>query len=161
MAASVALLQTDPVAARLLRSTIPARLSYVWKDGTPRVVPMWFHWTGEDFLMGAPPNAPKVLVIGTDTPVGLVVDDSTWPYQVLTVQGLATAEVLADGFAEYGMMAERYLGADEAAGFMAARQQTFGGLGWTRITIRPTAAQLLDFGVGKFPSAWSQAGAAS
>ena len=56
-------LHTDPVAQELLRSTIPARLAYVWRDGTPRVVPMWFHWTGEEFLMGAPPNAPKMKVL--------------------------------------------------------------------------------------------------
>lgn len=39
---SLALLN-DPVAQRLLQSTNPARLAYVWKDGTPRVVPIWFH----------------------------------------------------------------------------------------------------------------------
>ena len=36
----------DPVAQTLLQSTIPARLAYSWTDGTPRVVPIWFHWTG-------------------------------------------------------------------------------------------------------------------
>jgi hypothetical protein len=38
----------DPVAQQLLRSTIPARLAYNWFDGTPRVVPMWFHWDGKE-----------------------------------------------------------------------------------------------------------------
>ena len=33
----------DPVAEKLLGSTIPARLAYTWMDGTPRVVPVWFH----------------------------------------------------------------------------------------------------------------------
>jgi hypothetical protein len=33
----------DPVAEKLLRSAIPARLAYTWMDGTPRVVPVWFH----------------------------------------------------------------------------------------------------------------------
>ena len=35
-------LLNDPVARRLLNSTIPARLAYSWTDGTPRVVPIWF-----------------------------------------------------------------------------------------------------------------------
>ena len=35
-------LLNEPVAQELLQSTIPARLSYVWSDGTPRVVPIWF-----------------------------------------------------------------------------------------------------------------------
>ena len=51
-----AILQTTPVAQQLLQSAIPARLAYTWHDGTPRVVPMWFHWTGEDLVMGAPPG---------------------------------------------------------------------------------------------------------
>ncbi|MEA3214794.1 MAG: hypothetical protein QOJ19_950 [Acidimicrobiia bacterium] len=43
---AVETLQTDAVAKELMESRIPARLAYIWHDGTPRVVPMWFHWTG-------------------------------------------------------------------------------------------------------------------
>ena len=50
----------DPVAEKLLGSTIPARLAYAWMDGTPRVVPVWFHWTGEQFVIGSPARAPKL-----------------------------------------------------------------------------------------------------
>ena len=39
---SVELLQ-HPASKELLQSAIPARLAYVWTDGTPRVVPIWFH----------------------------------------------------------------------------------------------------------------------
>ena len=38
----VALLR-EPKARELLQSKIPSRLAYVWLDGTPRVVPIWFH----------------------------------------------------------------------------------------------------------------------
>lgn len=31
------------MAQRLLTSTIPARLAYLALDGTPRVLPTWFH----------------------------------------------------------------------------------------------------------------------
>ena len=47
----------DPVAKELLKSTIPARLAYNWTDGTPRVVPIWFHWDGKEIVMGSPPRA--------------------------------------------------------------------------------------------------------
>ena len=40
-----------PVAVRLLASATPARLAYVAEDGTPRVVPTWFHWNGEELVM--------------------------------------------------------------------------------------------------------------
>ena len=52
----------DPVAQELLHSTNLARLAYTWRDGTPRVVPIWFHWDGEAIVLGSPPNAPKVNV---------------------------------------------------------------------------------------------------
>ncbi len=32
-----------PVAQQLLASRELARLAYTWTDGTPRVVPIWFH----------------------------------------------------------------------------------------------------------------------
>jgi nitroimidazol reductase NimA-like FMN-containing flavoprotein (pyridoxamine 5'-phosphate oxidase superfamily) len=45
---SVELLQ-HPASKELLQSAIPARLAYVWTDGTPRVVPIWFHWNEREF----------------------------------------------------------------------------------------------------------------
>ncbi len=39
-------LLNDPVAKALLESVNPARLAYTWMDGSPRVVPIWFHWSG-------------------------------------------------------------------------------------------------------------------
>lgn len=44
----------------LLESKIPARLAYVWTDGTPRVIPIWFHWNGREIVMASPPKAPKL-----------------------------------------------------------------------------------------------------
>ena len=32
-----------PASQELLSSKIPARLAYVWTDGTPRVIPIWFY----------------------------------------------------------------------------------------------------------------------
>ncbi len=39
-------LQNDEIARELLVSRELARLAYNWFDGTPRVVPVVFHWTG-------------------------------------------------------------------------------------------------------------------
>ena len=41
----------DRPGAALLQAPIPARLAFVWTDGTPRIVPSWFHWTGEEIVM--------------------------------------------------------------------------------------------------------------
>ena len=153
------ILQTDPVAHTLLQSTIPARLAYAWRDGKPRVVPMWFHWTGEDFLMGAPPNAPKMKVLSDDVEVAFSIDSNEWPYQVLSVRGTATFQTLTQPFEarfpEYAAMAYRYLGREGGQQFLGLAGHTFSH--WTRIAIRPAEVRILDFQT-RFPSAWSTGG---
>jgi hypothetical protein len=158
MAASEAqqVLQSDPVAQELLRSTIPARLAYIWHDGTPRVVPMWFHWTGEEFLMGAPPNSPKMKVLTDNPDVAFSIDRNEWPYLVMSVRGTATIREVDGRFPEYEAMALRYLGAEGGQQFLGLQNQTFKR--WTRIAIHPERVSILDFQT-RFPSAWSTGGA--
>ena len=149
-----AILLRDPAARELLQAPIMARLAYTWTDGTPRVVPMWFHWTGETILMGAPPNAPKMKVLVDGTPVALVIDTETWPYRVLTIRGTIAVETVGEPFPEYVDMARRYLGEEGSQQFLAAARATFSA--WTRITILPGQAHLIDF-TTTFPSAWTTA----
>lgn len=67
-------LRTDSVAQQLLQGMMLARRAYNSLDGKPRVVPMWFHWTGEEFLFGAPPNAPKMKALPRNPDVALTID---------------------------------------------------------------------------------------
>jgi hypothetical protein len=117
---------------------------------------MWFHWTGQEFLMGAPPNAPKMKVLDGHPTVAFSIDSNDWPYQVLSVRGHASARVVDqpvdETFPEYAAMAQRYLGDDGAQQFLALARQTF--TRWTRIAIRPEEVRILDF-KQRFPSAWS------
>lgn len=53
------LLQTD-LANRLLASRLPARFAYIATDGKPRIVPTWFHWTGDELVMPTFLSAPHV-----------------------------------------------------------------------------------------------------
>jgi len=53
----------DPIAQDLLASSIPARLAYVWADGTPRVVALWFHWNGSDVPMARIAVQPEEVVL--------------------------------------------------------------------------------------------------
>jgi len=148
-------LQTDEVAQRLLNSPIMARLAYTWRDGTPRVVPMWFHWTGQDILMGAPPNSPKMKVLTERPQVAVSIDAVDWPYQWLNVRGIASVQIVSNPvpFDEYVSMANRYLGATGGEQFLMAHRQTFQS--WARITIQPEVVRILDF-QGRFPGAWSE-----
>jgi hypothetical protein len=143
----------DPVAQELLQSTIPARLAYTWRDGTPRVIPIWFHWTGTEIVLGAPPNSPKIAVL-TDRPaVSLTIDSNAWPCKVLLIRGEAAVTVADEPFPEWLLTAQRYLGAEAGQDMVTMVKQTFSG--WARISIRPDVVHTLDFGAGKFPSAWS------
>ena len=83
-----------PIAQELLHSTVPARLAYAWKDGTPRVVPIWFHWNGEEVVLGSPPKAPKVMILPDHPQVALTIDSTQWPYRVLLIRGIAKVEVV-------------------------------------------------------------------
>jgi hypothetical protein len=146
-------LLTDPVARELLSSTIPARLAYTWRDGTPRVVPIWFHWTGEEILLGAPPNSPKMKVLADRPSVSVTIDSNEWPCKVLLIRGMASVTVEEEPFPEWLLTAQRYLGEESGRNMLALVKQTFPA--WARIAIRPEEVRILNFGAGKFPSAWS------
>jgi Pyridoxamine 5'-phosphate oxidase len=138
----------DPVAEKLLGSAIPARLAYTWMDGTPRVVPVWFHWTGEQFVVGSPARAPKLKALAADPHVALTIDDHGWPYNVLMVRGTAQVEMLDDVSPEYALSAERYFGPEQGPAWVS----TLRGNPMARIPITPTWVGILDF-TTRFPSA--------
>jgi hypothetical protein len=143
-----------PIARELLGSTIPARLAYVWKDGTPRVVPIWFHWTGEEMVFVGPPGAPKVEVLETGTKVAVTVDDTTWPYKVLLLRGSVRSEVV-DGVApEYIAAAERYFGEEQGRAWVEQVRMLFSQT--ARITLRPAWVGIIDF-ESRFPYAIEKA----
>jgi hypothetical protein len=149
----------DAAVQGLLGSPPVARLAYTWRDGTPRVVPMWIAWNGQEILMGAPPNSPKMRVLADRPAIALSLDTDSWPYRVLTVRGSVTLQVvsiasLGESFPEYPAMARHYLGEAGAEQFLAAQRQTFKE--WTRIALRPEHVRFLNFETG-FPSAWSAA----
>ena len=141
-------LLSDPVAKALLESVNPARLSYTWMDGTPRVVPIWFHWTGDQFVLGSPPKAPKLKALATDPRVALTIDDNEWPHKVLLVRGRADVEMLDDVSPEYELAANRYFGPEQGQAWVS----TLRGSPTARIAIMPSWVGILDFET-RFPSA--------
>lgn len=144
------LLQTD-LAQQLFRSPIPARLGYIATDGTPRVVPTWFAWTGADVVMatyvagpaaGIRHPAARIAALRANPAVALTIDTDAFPPTILTIRGRAEVDEV-DGLApEYVESAHRYLG--EAAPGMVARMDQPGTV-QARIAVRPTWVGLLDF----------------
>ena len=125
----------DPVAQKLLHSTQPAHLAYTWWDGTPRVVPIWFEWNGAEFVLGTPPNAPKVAVLQENTHVSLEIDSAEWPYKVLIIRGSAHVEVVDGVSAEYAAAAARYFGPEQGPAWVGQVGQMFSKM--ARIVVRP------------------------
>ena len=101
---------SEKIAQELLTSTEPARLAYTWKDGTPRVVPVWFHWNGSEVVVASPTAAPKLKALKSRPEVALTIDNTTWPYHVLLIRGTATVEPHEGVVPEYAAAAERYFG---------------------------------------------------
>jgi PPOX class probable F420-dependent enzyme len=146
---SLELLQ-HPASQQLLQSTIPARLAYVWTDGTPRVVPIWFHWTGRELVLGTPSKAPKLKALAKNPKVALTIDDNNFPHKVLLVRGTAQLQTVNGIVPEYAQAAERYFGSEQGKQWvtqLASMAQEM-----VRITITPEWVGLLYFQT-RFPSA--------
>ncbi|HLZ41890.1 MAG TPA: pyridoxamine 5'-phosphate oxidase family protein [Candidatus Sulfotelmatobacter sp.] len=142
----------QPASQELLHSKIPARLAYVWPDGTPRVVPIWFHWNGREIVMASPPKAPKLKALAKNPKVSLTIDDNTFPHKVLLIRGTARLESVEGIVPEYAAAAERYFDPALAQGWLQQLRSTISSM--VRITITPEWVGLLDFQT-RFPSALS------
>jgi hypothetical protein len=144
----------DPLAQELLHSTNLARLAYTWRDGTPRVVPIWFHWDGETIVLGSPPNAPKVNVLPNNSKVALTIDRDEFPYHALLIRGTAHVETVEAVTPEYEACAKRYFGPEQGPQWVEGVRQMSSHM--TRISVRPEWVSILDFET-RFPSAIAEA----
>jgi hypothetical protein len=145
-------LLNDPVSKQLMQSKIPARLAYVWTDGTPRVVPIWFHWDGEEFVLASPPKAPKLKALARNAKVALTIDDNTFPHKVLLVRGTARLETVKGIVPEYEAAAERYFGREQGQAWVSKLRGMVPSM--VRIAVIPEWVGILDFET-RFPSALS------
>src|SRR5437870_6170934 len=138
----LALLQ-HPASRELLQSKIPARLAYVWTDGTPRVIPIWFHWNGQEFVFATPPRAPKLIALAKNPKVSFTIDDNTFPHKVLLVRGTARLEPVDGIVPEYALAAERYFEPEQAQAWLGQLRTLISAM--VRITVKPEWVGFLDF----------------
>jgi len=140
----------DPLAQALLHSKIPARFAYVWTDGSPRVVPIWFHWNGREIVLATPPKAPKLKALARNPKVTLTIDDNDFPLRVLLIRGSARLEPIDGIVPEYELCAARYFDAKLAESWLKQLRGMIQSM--VRITVTPEWAAILDFQT-RFPSA--------
>ncbi|HEY6184392.1 MAG TPA: pyridoxamine 5'-phosphate oxidase family protein [Terriglobales bacterium] len=141
-----------PFSKELLTSQIPARLAYVWMDGTPRVVPIWFHWNGKEIVMASPPKAPKLKALAKNPKVAITIDNNTFPHKVLSIRGSVRLQALNEIVPEYIAASERYFGPEQGAAWVKQLRGMCSSM--VRITMTPEWVGLLDFQT-RFPSALS------
>ena len=146
----------DPVAQELLASRIPARLAYVWTDGTPRVVSIWFHWDGTELVMGTLPGAPKLKALHTGDRVAITIDTNDPPHHILSIRGTAEVTESQGVVSEYAQAAMRYLGKEQGEAYVGSLPPD---IRMGRIAVRPDQGVVLDFET-RFPTAVSSLGSA-
>ena len=138
------------MAKRLLNSNIPARIAYIAKDGTPRVVPTWFHWDGSEIVMATFIAGPHVLrpparpaALRAHPAVALTIDTEGFPPEVLMIRGQASVTEVDGLVKEFEKAARRYLGEQGAKDYIA--QMSKPGVRMARIAVRPTWVGAIDF----------------
>jgi len=147
----------SPIAQQLLTSTIPARVAFTAADGTPRIVPTWFHWTGTELVMPTFVSAPhvrhaaaRIAALQARPAVAISIDTDQSPPRVLTVRGTATITEHKGVVAEYALAARRFLGDDAAVGYLAMLDDPRTVM--ARIAVVPAWVGLIDFET-RLPSA--------
>jgi hypothetical protein len=131
------------LAQELLRSSIPVRLAYTGLDGSPRVVPLAFHWDGERFVICTIPGSPKVRALQANPNVAMTIDTESFPPHILLVRGKASVQLVDGVPAEYLAASSKQVGAEGMPAFEAQVRAMYDQM--VRIDVEPTWAKLIDF----------------
>jgi nitroimidazol reductase NimA-like FMN-containing flavoprotein (pyridoxamine 5'-phosphate oxidase superfamily) len=138
-------------AQELLAATSAAHLAYIGSDATPRVIPVGFWWTGEEFVISTATTAPKVAALSARPDVALAIDtgDSPGGARALSVRGRAQVEIVDGVVEEYLMSARKSMGPEAAAAFEENCRKLYAQM--ARIAITPSWVRFYDFGAGRLP----------
>ncbi len=146
-------LLNDPVAKALLNSSVPGHLAYVWTDGTPRVCPICFTWTGKELVTATPDKAPKLLALKDGDQVAVTFDTYPPPLKVLYIRGIVHIQKYDGIVPEWSDAGARLMGTEGHAAFMGMVNGLLqaGVMVMYRFAVEPTWVGILDFET-RFPS---------
>jgi nitroimidazol reductase NimA-like FMN-containing flavoprotein (pyridoxamine 5'-phosphate oxidase superfamily) len=138
-------------ARELLASTSMARLAYLETDGTPRVIPIGYFWTGEQVVVSTAATAPKVAALSARPDVALTIDTGDSPEQAraLSIRGRASVQIVDGLTEEYLAGARKTMNAETAARFERSSREMYDQM--ARIAITPHWVRYYDFGAGRLP----------
>ena len=140
-----------PGAQALLTTTAAAHLAYNGKDGTPRVIPVGFYWTGSQVVISTAATAPKVAALsaGPDVAVSIDAGDTPGGARALSIRGRAGVEIVDGVVEEYLAAARISMDPEAVAEFEQNVRAMYERM--ARIAITPTWARFYDFGAGRMP----------
>ena len=138
-------------AQELLTSASAAHLAYIGKDGTPRVIPVGFWWTGDQVVISTATTSPKVTALSARPDVALSIDAGDTPEQAraLSIHGRASVQIVDGVVEEYLAAARRTMDADAAAEFEQNCREMYDQM--ARIAITPYWVRYYEFGAGRMP----------
>jgi hypothetical protein len=139
----VAEILSKPISQEMLNRDV-ARLAYVAKDGTPRVVPIAFTWNGSEVVMCTTPNAPKLASLRRNPAVALTIDTEVHPPNILLLRGEAVLDEVEGIPEEYLQMNGTYgMTPEQRVEWEAEVRSLYDSM--VRIVVTPTWAKLIDF----------------
>jgi Pyridoxamine 5'-phosphate oxidase len=133
----------QPISQEMLNRDL-ARLAYVAKDGTPRVVPIGFTWNGSEVVMCTPTNAPKLVSLRRNPAVALTIDTEVHPPNILLIRGEAVLDEVEGIPDEYLQASGTYkMTPEQRVEWEAGVRSLYDSM--VRIVVKPTWAKLIDF----------------
>jgi len=139
----VAEILKKPISQEMLNRDV-ARLAYVAKDGTPRVVPIGFTWNGSEVVMCTATNAPKLVSLRRNPAVALTIDTEVHPPTILLLRGEAVLDEVEGIPDEYLQMNGTYeMTPAQRVEWEAGVRSLYDGM--VRIVVTPTWVKLIDF----------------
>ena len=140
----------EPLAQELLQSKGPAHLAYNWRDGTPRVIPIGFHWNGEEIVMATATDAPKTKVLTNGSKVAVSIDRDFLASNILLIRGTVRVDIVEGIAPEYTAMIYRTMSTEDAEVLLKEAAPLYPRM--TRLFIHPDWVGILDFET-RLPSA--------
>jgi hypothetical protein len=139
----VAEILEKPLSQELLNRDL-ARLAYVAKDGTPRVVPIAITWNGTEVVMCTTTNAPKLASLRRNPGVALTIDTEVHPPTILLLRGEAVLDEVEGIPEEYLQMNGTYgMTPEQRVEWETEVRSLYDSM--VRIVVKPTWAKLIDF----------------
>jgi Pyridoxamine 5'-phosphate oxidase len=138
-------------ARELLDSTSAGHLAYTMQDGTPRVIPVGYYWTGDEFVIATATTSPKVAVLSERPDVALTIDTGGTPGEAraLSVRGRASITIIDGVVEEYLAAARKSMSEQDAAQFEQRVTEMYDQQ--ARIAITPLWVRYYDYGAGRMP----------